>query len=737
MRHAVVGDALGAVLVATATIFLTQAASAAGLPAPIGQPNATATTAGGCPNGGDPYFQDGGPGLGPVAVAVNPTTGRVWVTDFRNSENGPKAGALLSWPSLTAAEGCSTAPDVKLEGLDQPEGLAFDSAGNLYMTETGADSVYGWHSAQQTAPTRANAFVHYRCWSGATADTGCVAEPQEHPTDELQMQFPRGLAVGPGDKLYVADDNNNRILVFDPASPATLTPGVIIKPGATMLCHVKGVTFINGKLFAVNFKAQEAQCNNAPDAVRFDTLTAASQPAQTFAVTGSDGTAVDIGANSTKLFVSFAGTGTLASFTNADTGTGGRNDATKMTSVTLNGATGSYTLKAPEFGVTTAAGDTMLLADSGNFRVVPFSAAPPAAVGTSTAVTSSMNPAATTDSVSFTATVTQASGTTKPSGTVQFKDGATNIGTPVTLTNGTATSTGQTFSAGTHQITAVYTPADANAFSASTSPALAEVVNGPTNNAIATTTAVTSSKNPALTTDSVTFTATVTQASGTTKPSGTVQFKDGTTNIGTPVTLANGTATSTGQTLTAGTHQITAVYTPADATFTGSTSPALTQTINAPTTNAPVITVNPTTAVPGQQIAVSGTGFQGNSGVVLTFRSTPVTLGSFPTNAAGAFSVVVTIPTDAAVGAHTIAADGLDPAGRTAEATAAITVTAVPATTTTTIRSGILRVTGGPISAMTVMAAALLLLGAALLGAARQRRRVCRPASRIESYFDR
>src|SRR5437764_8461804 len=83
-------------------------------------------------------------------------------------------------------------------------------------------------------------------------------------------------------------------------------------------------------------------------------------------------------------------------------------------------------------------------------------------------------------------------------------------------------------------------------------------------NKINTTTAVMSSKNPSDVGDNVTFTATITPASGTDVPGGTVQFRDGPSGTGTaiggPATVTNGVATVQTNALTAGTHTITADY---------------------------------------------------------------------------------------------------------------------------------------------------------------------------------
>ncbi|SDD14911.1 Ig-like domain-containing protein [Rhodococcus tukisamuensis] len=86
---------------------------------------------------------------------------------------------------------------------------------------------------------------------------------------------------------------------------------------------------------------------------------------------------------------------------------------------------------------------------------------------------------------------------------------------------------------------------------------------------------------PAVTTTTVTGPATANTSAGieltaTVAPAdatGTVQFKDGTTNLGTPVTLVNGVAKVTQIFETAGAHSITAVYS-GDATNATSTSAA-------------------------------------------------------------------------------------------------------------------------------------------------------------------
>jgi X-X-X-Leu-X-X-Gly heptad repeat protein len=207
---------------------------------------------------------------------------------------------------------------------------------------------------------------------------------------------------------------------------------------------------------------------------------------------------------------------------------------------------------------------------------------------TSTTVTSSANPSIFGQSITFTATVVNASGsgisTATPTGSVQFFiDGAAfGAAVPLSGSGGAAIATSGAISnpgvsGSPHTVKAVYTNVDGG-FSGS-SGTLSQVVNpAPTS------TTVSSSVNPSIFGQSVTFTAKVVNAAGaaisTATPTGSVQFMDGTSALGAPKTVSGlGTATLTTSALTAGTHPITAVYTNIDGNFTGSTSSSLTQVV--------------------------------------------------------------------------------------------------------------------------------------------------------------
>jgi hypothetical protein len=148
------------------------------------------------------------------------------------------------------------------------------------------------------------------------------------------------------------------------------------------------------------------------------------------------------------------------------------------------------------------------------------------AVATTTVVTSSVLNANLASPVTFTATVSSASGA--PTGTVTFFDGTTSIGTgtlaSVGATSATATLTTSSLSSGTHTIMATYAgtaaTAGAGAYAASASATIAEVVTAPAFSAALSPTSITVARGA-----SGSSTVTVTPVGGY---SGTVSFACGT-----------------------------------------------------------------------------------------------------------------------------------------------------------------------------------------------------------------
>src|SRR5207247_1371193 len=97
--------------------------------------------------------------------------------------------------------------------------------------------------------------------------------------------------------------------------------------------------------------------------------------------------------------------------------------------------------------------------------------------GTTTTLTTSANPAAFGQAVTFAAGVTvNPPGSGVPSGSVTFQDGGTPLGT-VALTNGLATLTTSSLAAGPHTIAAAYSGDPS--FAASASTPLSQTVQAP------------------------------------------------------------------------------------------------------------------------------------------------------------------------------------------------------------------------------------------------------------------
>src|SRR5579885_240544 len=202
---------------------------------------------------------------------------------------------------------------------------------------------------------------------------------------------------------------------------------------------------------------------------------------------------------------------------------------------------------------------------------------------TTTLVTSDVNPSSIDQNVIVTITVKPNWAVNPvPTGGIVLSDGSTTIADGSLNASGKISFTIQPHGLilGLNALSADY-EGDAN-FKASSSDIYYQTVLKQT----ATTTTLTSSLNPAVFGQSVTFTATVAPSSGTGMPTGTVAFNDGTTTLATVALDSGGHATFTTSSLATSTHAIIAVY-GGDSNFLTSTSPSLTQTIN-PANQPPV-----------------------------------------------------------------------------------------------------------------------------------------------------
>src|SRR5207248_2187419 len=144
-------------------------------------------------------------------------------------------------------------------------------------------------------------------------------------------------------------------------------------------------------------------------------------------------------------------------------------------------------------------------------------------IDTTTRLSSSLNPSANGQSVTFTATIAPVA-SPPPGGTVTFTDGSSTLGTGSVDAGGHATFTTSNLSLGSHSITASY-GGSSGYYAASSSQTFTQRVNP-----VATSTALAAPiPNPSTAGQQVTFTATVSPNPN----AGTVTFTDGNATLGT------------------------------------------------------------------------------------------------------------------------------------------------------------------------------------------------------------
>jgi hypothetical protein len=226
-----------------------------------------------------------------------------------------------------------------------------------------------------------------------------------------------------------------------------------------------------------------------------------------------------------------------------------------------------------------------------------------------TVTVSTSGPSTFGQSVSISASVP-----TGPTGTIVITSGGVTLGSgTITSSSGVVTIATKILPAGTDTITANYSGDATNNFATGSTTQ--------TVNKISPAITLSSSVNPSVTNQSVTFTATL-----PTNVTGTVTFTAGSTILGSPV-LSNGIATVTTSALPLGSETITATYN--GDSNNGTVSATLTQVVNKATPAVSVTTSGPSTF--GSSVTITASVPSGTTGNI-AFTSGGVTLGSGPIN---------------------------------------------------------------------------------------------------------
>ncbi|MGA7158713.1 MAG: Ig-like domain-containing protein [Acidobacteriaceae bacterium] len=283
--------------------------------------------------------------------------------------------------------------------------------------------------------------------------------------------------------------------------------------------------------------------------------------------------------------------------------------------------------------------------------------------------------------LSLTATIS-ANGSASFSGTVNFLNGSTVLGSATVNSSGVATLSTSSLSAGTYNLVAQYL--GSTSLAASTSAATQVTVNAAT--ATATATTLVASPNPVTAGQTLNLSATV-SASGTASFSGTVEFMNGSAVLGSTSVSASGVATLSTASLPAGTYSLTAKYL-GTASLSASTSAAASVTVNAAaaTTTTTTLIASPNSLTAGQTLnlaaTVSASGTTSLSGTV-EFMNGSTVLGSSSVSASGVATLSIS---SLSAGAYSLTAKfmGTSSLGASTSAAALVTVNATNATTTAT-----------------------------------------------------
>ncbi len=152
----------------------------------------------------------------PYAVAVDPTSGKVFVADTGDNRvlrfadvlalsNGAAPDGVLGEPNFTTGSANARATRA---GMSGPMALALDAGGRLWVADTANNRVLRFdHAAVKANGANADAVLGQPNFTGHTA----------HVT-RTGMSGPRGLAVDAAGRLWVSDAFNNRVLRFDTAA---------------------------------------------------------------------------------------------------------------------------------------------------------------------------------------------------------------------------------------------------------------------------------------------------------------------------------------------------------------------------------------------------------------------------------------------------------------------------------------------------------------------------------------
>ncbi len=547
--------------------------------------------------------------------------------------------------------------------LNQPYAVALDAANDLLIADTANNRIRMVNASTQVISTVAGDGT-----AGATGDNGAATS--------AELNAPTGIALDPAGNLYIGDTQNLRIRKVSAQTHTITTLAVsgseyLVLPDTLNSIAVNGPqgVFVDsqGNVFFADtstMKVWEIESNLAALDFTATPIRQGNYSSPLFQTIENDG-------NDTTIPMAFTSFTTSTNAQMEPPAGAGSCATTQPLAVDTQCTVGvifapasnpplTNNANTTEAGTVSAAYSTAASINGPNspLNIVAVGIAEPL-TSTTTTVSATPDPSLFGQTVNFTIQVTTGTGTGALTGTVSLVD--TFGGNTVTLApnlalnaSGQATFSISTLAVGVHSIKASYSGDSLHTSSTSTDNGVS-----PWSQVVEEQTAIllTSSANPSLVGQSVTFTATVTAPDGGgVAPDGTVSFLDGNNTLFTGQ-LVGGVLTYTTSTLTNGLHPITAVYSgDVNKEILGETSTVLDQDVQAQASMILTSSANPSFfGNPVTFTATISSTATVPSGGVVTFYDSNAKIGTGTLNAANPDVAQFTTST-LAVGTHSITA---------------------------------------------------------------------------------
>ncbi|HYK66214.1 MAG TPA: choice-of-anchor D domain-containing protein [Patescibacteria group bacterium] len=172
----------------------------------------------------------------PQQLAIDPTTGGIVVADSFNNRvlgwrhaatftNDQPADLVIGQPDFYSAQLNRTGGSPSANSLATPRGVAFDSAGNLYIGDFNNSRVVEYNTPFAACAgvfpcVGGNANLIFGQPSATTSSCDGLSDPTA-----TNLCLPTQVAVDQFGNLYVADSGNNRVLEYNTPLTSTIVPG--------------------------------------------------------------------------------------------------------------------------------------------------------------------------------------------------------------------------------------------------------------------------------------------------------------------------------------------------------------------------------------------------------------------------------------------------------------------------------------------------------------------------------